>query len=80
MERFKNISSSYKAVIFTLALTVFNSLNTFAGNVIDSDMSNTAGTNLGNSHLDIYIFIIALLILCLIIPYWEDKQKAKKSS
>lgn len=80
MERFKNISSSYKAVLFTLVLTFFNTLNTFAGNVIDSDMSNTAGSNLGNSHLDIYIFIIALLILCLVIPYWEDKQKAKKNS
>lgn len=45
-----------------------------AGNPIDSDLSNTAGSNSGKSHLDIYIFIVALLVICVVVPFLEKKK------
>lgn len=60
--------------IFAILLTVFNS---FAGNPVDSDMSNTAGTNSGNSHLEIYLFIVALLVLVVVVAY---TQKGRNSA
>lgn len=77
--KLKNILSSYKVVVFTLIISILSTVDTSARNVVDSDMSNTAGSNLGKSHLDIYLFIVGMLVLCLVIPYWEDKQKAKKN-
>ena len=58
------------------AFAVLFAVDVFAvGNPVDSDLSNRAGTNSGNSHLDIYLFIIALLILCIIVPFFENKNK-----
>lgn len=70
-----------KFVAFTSvsALVLFSTLNAFAGNPVDSDISNTAGTNSGNSHLDIYLFIVALLVLVVVVPFFEDKNKKKHS-
>lgn len=68
--KIKNLILATLTVIF---LTVVDSFA--AGNPVDSDLSNRAGTNSGNSHLDIYIFIIALLVLCVIVPFFEDKSR-----
>ena len=74
MKLIKNISRL--APIFSALLLLLSV--TAVGNPIDSDLSNTAGTNSGNSHLDIYIFIIALLVLCVVVPFFEkDKNSAK---
>ena len=64
-----------KNTILTVLLLVWNVVGTFAGNPVDSDLSNRAGSNSGNSHLDIYLFIVALLLLCIIVPYFEKKNK-----
>lgn len=74
-----------KVVVLTPVLTLMFALfavNVFAvGNPVDSDLSNTAGTNSGKSHLDIYIFIVALLVLCIVVPFYEDRnKKARKTS
>lgn len=62
------------SAFFTFCL-LFCAINAnAAGNPLDSDLSNTAGTNSGKSHLDIYIFIVALLVLCVIVPFFEKKK------
>jgi hypothetical protein len=72
------LGTSVKIMFITVILTSLNLRNTFA-NRIDSDLSNTAGTNSGKSHLDIYLFIVALLVICIIIPYWKNKPSSKKA-
>lgn len=66
-------------LVFTVILSVMNAFTAFS-NPIDSDLSNTAGTNSGKSHLDIYLFIVALLVICVVIPFWEDKRKVNNKS
>ncbi len=74
---FTTIPTSFKAFLLTLIISIVSAANGFA-NRIDSDLSNTAGTNSGKSHLDIYLFIVALLVICVVIPFWEDKHKSKQ--
>ena len=66
--------------VLTVLFVLF-AANVFAiGNPVDSDLSNTAGSNSGKSHLDIYLFIVGLLVLCVIVPYFEKRNKRKESS
>jgi hypothetical protein len=60
--------------LFTICLLFGATAVSAAGNPIDSDLSNTAGSNSGKSHLDIYLFIVALLVLCVIVPFFEKKK------
>ncbi|MEJ6980338.1 hypothetical protein WG906_07745 [Pedobacter sp. P351] len=76
-----NIAKKITALssLLTLVFILFCA-NAFAvGNPVDSDLSNTAGTNSGNSHLDIYVFIVALLVLCVVVPFFENKNKKSSS-
>lgn len=59
---------------FLIVAILLSVLNSF-GNPVDSDLSNRAGTNSGNSHLDIYIFIVALLVLVVLVPFFEKRNK-----
>lgn len=72
-----------KISVLTPVLTVLFvliSASVFAvGNPVDSDLSNTAGSNSGKSHLDIYAFVVALLILCVIVPFFENRNKKTSS-
>ncbi len=79
LETVAALSKNVKTVCLTLVLSVMSAVSALANNPIDSDLSNTAGSNSGKSHLDIYLFIVALLVICVIIPYWEDKRKSNKS-
>lgn len=65
--------------VLTFVMVLLCALNAFAGNPVDSDLSNRAGTNSGNSHLEIYLFIVALLVLCVIVPFFENKNKKSSS-
>jgi len=67
-----------KSSLLTIAI-LLSVLNSFAGNPVDSDLSNRAGTNSGNSHLDIYIFIVALLVLVVIVPFFEKRSKSSST-
>jgi len=68
-----------KVILVTLMLSVISAYS-FAVNPIDSDLTNSAGSNSGKSHLDIYLFIVSLLVLCVVIAYWEDRQKTKRTA
>lgn len=41
----------------------------FADNVVDSDLSNFAGTNAGHTQIGIYIFILLLLALAVFFAF-----------
>ena len=41
----------------------------FADNVIDSDLSNYAGTNAGHTQVGIYVFILLLLALAVFFAF-----------
>jgi hypothetical protein len=72
MKSVKKISALVVATLLFLA----NSASVFAvGNPVDSDLSNTAGSNSGKSHLEIYAFIVVLLIICIIAPFFENKKR-----
>jgi hypothetical protein len=69
-----------KVFVLTPVFILVSVINCLAGNPVDSDLSNRAGSNSGNSHLDIYIFIIVLLVVCVIVPFIEDKNKKRASN
>lgn len=77
MKLIKNISRL--APVLTIMFLLFSAVNSFS-NPVDSDLSNRAGTNSGNSHLDIYIFIVALLVLCVVIPFFEKKNNKSSTN
>lgn len=62
-----------KKTLFTLTLLAAVSFNSFAVNVVDSDLSNTAGSNRGHENLTIYSFIIIFLILAATAPFYDKK-------
>ncbi|MBC8054627.1 MAG: hypothetical protein H7Y13_16330 [Sphingobacteriaceae bacterium] len=61
--------------VLTIVFACFTASVFAVGNPVDSDLSNTAGTNSGKSHLDIYLFIVALLVICMIVPFFENRNK-----
>lgn len=66
-------------LLLLILLSVFGAAqSSFAHNYVDSDLSNVAGSNSGKAHADIYIFILAMLILSVIAAYLEDRVKAKR--
>lgn len=67
-----------KTLLKRVSLTfvaLFIVLNTMAVNVVDSDMSNTAGSNAGNAHLGFYLAICALIIASVIMPFIGKKEE-----
>jgi hypothetical protein len=70
------MKSLSKISAFITLVILFSVTRVFAaGNPVDSDLSNTAGSNSGKSHLDIYIFIVLLLVVCIVIPFFEKKKR-----
>lgn len=69
------IAKKISAFVVTAVLMLVSAVSAFAvGNPVDSDLSNTAGSNSGKSHFDIYAFIIVLLIICIVVPFFEKKK------
>ena len=65
-----SVKKSFLTVLFA-TIFVFHSL---AQNVVDSDISNSAGSNEGKDQLGMYIFIVLLLVLSVVVAYREKKQ------
>ncbi|WP_040298909.1 hypothetical protein [Arcticibacter svalbardensis] len=72
------MKSLFKKILYTFLLITSVSYSSFAVNVVDSDLSNTAGSNSGHSNATIYAFIVIFLILAATAPFYD--KKAKKSS
>lgn len=68
------IKSSISILLLTF-LTVGQSL---AMNAVDSDLSNSAGSNSGKDHTGLYIFLCLFLVLAAVVPYFEKRSKEKE--
>jgi len=65
-----NISGVQKIKQFGLTLLLaLLVLPSFADNVVDSDLSNFAGTNAGHTQVGIYVFILLLLALAVFFAF-----------
>lgn len=67
------MKSLFKKALYTFLLIASSAYNSFAINVVDSDLSNTAGSNRGHENLTIYVFIIIFLILAATAPFYDKK-------
>ena len=66
-----------KTAIFSFALLVISAFNSFAVNAVDSDLSNSAGSNRGKDHLGMYVAICLFLVLAAVIPFVEKRKHAE---
>jgi hypothetical protein len=57
-----------------MVFAVFFVMQSFATNPVDSDLSNSAGSNEGKDQLGMYIFIVLLLVLSVVVAYREKRQ------
>jgi len=65
-----NIPAVPKIRQFSLTLLLAALVSpSFADNVIDSDLSNFAGTNAGHTQIGIYVFILLLLALAVFLAF-----------
>jgi hypothetical protein len=71
------MKSLVKKLLYTLLFITSVSYSSFAVNVVDSDLSNTAGSNSGHENLTIYMFIIVFLILAATAPFYDKKSKKR---
>ncbi len=67
-------SSGIKKSFFTILFAMIFVCRSVAQNAVDSDLSNSAGTNEGKDQLGMYIFIVLLLVLSVVVAYREKKQ------
>ena len=67
-------SSGIKKSFFTILFAMIFVCRSAAQNVVDSDLSNSAGTNEGKDQLGMYIFIVLLLVLSVVVAYREKRQ------
>ena len=72
--KFHFFINGLKKVFFTFSFILFAAYNSFALDVIDSDLSNSAGSNSGKDHAGMYFFICLFLVLAAIVPYLENKR------
>ncbi|WP_069658573.1 hypothetical protein [Arcticibacter eurypsychrophilus] len=69
------MNSLLKKLLYTFLLITSISYSSFAVNVVDSDLSNTADSNSGHSNATIYAFIVIFLILAATAPFYDKKGK-----
>lgn len=67
-------SSGIKKSFFTVLFAMIFVFRAAATNVVDSDLSNSAGTNEGKDQLWMYLFIVSFLVLSVILAYRKEKQ------
>jgi len=72
--KFNSKITGIKKCLFTLFALLLAGYNSFAINAVDSDMSNSAGSNSGKDHAGMYIFICLFLVLAAVIPFFEKKK------
>ena len=76
------MKSFLKTNVIKYALVLFSILTatqSFAQNVVDSDLSNGAGSNSGHSHTGFFIAIVLLLVLSVVLAY-TNIGKSKSDS
>lgn len=67
------MKSLFKKALYTFLLIASSAYSSLAINVVDSDLSNTAGSNRGHENLTIYAFIVVFLILAATAPFYDKK-------
>ena len=68
------MKSLAKKIFYTLLFLGFTVTNSFAVNVADSDISNTAGSNSGHQNVSPFILVVLFLILAATAPLYEKKR------
>lgn len=66
--------SAIKRVFYTLLVIGLGSVQAFAVNVADSDISNTAGSNSGHSNISPFILVVLFLLLAAFAPFYTSKK------
>ncbi|PWG82392.1 hypothetical protein DDR33_00540 [Pararcticibacter amylolyticus] len=69
------MKSVLKKVFYTLLFLGFSVCNSFAVNVADSDISNTAGSNSGHINISPFILVVLFLLLAATAPLYTKNRK-----
>lgn len=64
-----------RKAFYTLLFLGFSVCSTFATNVADSDISNTAGSNSGHQNVSPFILVVLFLILAATAPFYTKKKR-----
>lgn len=65
-----------KKLLYTIAFLLAGVTNSFAVNVADSDISNTAGTNSGHSNIFPFLLVVIFLLLAATAPLYSKNKKS----
>ncbi len=63
-----------KRILYTLLTLICTTASAFAVNVADSDLSNTAGSNIGKSNVSAFVLVVLFLILAATAPLYTKKR------
>ncbi len=69
------MKSVVRKVFYTLVFLGFSAGGSFAINVADSDLSNTAGSNSGHQNVSPFILVVIFLLLAATAPFYTKKKK-----
>lgn len=68
------MKSVVKKVFYTILFLGFSAYNSYAVNVADSDISNTAGSNSGHINVSPFILVVLFLLLAATAPLYDKKK------
>lgn len=68
------MKSVVRKVFYTLLFMAFGAASSFAVNVADSDLTNTAGSNSGHQNISPFILVVLFLLLAATAPFYTKKK------
>lgn len=60
-----------KKLLYTFLFILAGITNSFAVNIADSDISNTAGSNSGHMNISPFILVVLFLLLAAAAPFYS---------
>lgn len=74
LTKIRPMKSVVNKVFYTLVFLCFSVVNSFAVNVADSDISNTAGSNSGHQNIAPFILVVLFLLLAATAPFYTKRK------
>lgn len=69
------MKSVIRVFFYTLLFVSAGLMNSFAVNAVDSDLSNTAGSNSGHINVSPFILVVVFLVLAATAPFYTKRKR-----